>query len=598
MIIAVDVETQGLNTKNFLVGCLMTDQKAAPEFYYNKESLWDRIVELAIKEQKRHRATSVYSHNAQFDFYAYAPYMSKNMTYFSQRPFIAAFRLNGKEIIKFLDTMSLYPRMSLKVVGDIIGIPKLEMPGDLKSEDGDTDLSTVLPYLERDTLICLQAVLKLRDKIRQKGIKVKRLYTINQIAINYLMNEWKKLDDADFLFWDQRMGQLRKTFRSKEIRMAYRGGRLEARQIGHFENVSGVDCNSLYPFIAANMRFPDLKSERILWHPNKKEQQIMLQEIGIAKALVKNVKNDTAILGIETATDAFYPKSDRYLLGVWTTDELTCAQKNGYEILDIEWFIHYRTAPFNPLTKIMNELYKNRMDASDPFNYNFYKSMMNSMLGKLAQYRANQEIVIDSVALAEEYLKKNYSIIHGLDMEYMYKKEPKEVVRKKYYAPIIPTLVTALARIYMYDRLKHIPIEQFLYMDTDSVYFLGNHLSLFKITNKMGDFKILGEKEPMDINCRRSYRFGKRLEITGVAKRNQTNEAFDEGTLQRTKMLTLRTAKSPEQAGTFVEDPISLKEQREKHLRIMDMLHQERVLIDKDIDDISYFVEHLKNIEI
>ena len=71
MIIAVDIETRGLDARKFLMACLIKDS-GKKKFFYDKSDLWEYIIELGKKEMRRGKALTVYSHNAQFDFYGYA----------------------------------------------------------------------------------------------------------------------------------------------------------------------------------------------------------------------------------------------------------------------------------------------------------------------------------------------------------------------------------------------------------------------------------------------------------------------------------------------------------------------------------------------
>lgn len=325
MIIAIDIETKGLDATKYITGCLVKEGKQKPEIYRQPKQLWNRVIELGIKEAKRNKLLNVYSHNAQYDTAGYVDIKDKHLKFFSNNPFIWSYSLSNKEmkqlgieiptqtitftnnidldkwkqknkqriiteehrignktiikyenhskeIIKFLCTKSLYRGMTLKEVGALIGLPKQETPLELLNENTlitDELLAKIEPYMIQDTKICLQAVLKLKEQLKQNNIHVKRLYTINQIAINYLINELKKQPQrlTEHLFWDIKTGQARRTLRKQEIHNAYRGGRVEAFQTGLHKKVNYIDINSLYPYILANMTIPDLSTERKILQP-------------------------------------------------------------------------------------------------------------------------------------------------------------------------------------------------------------------------------------------------------------------------------------------------------------------------------------------
>jgi hypothetical protein len=257
MIVAVDIETRSLDATQYLTGCVLGSSWKKPEIYRNKNDLWERIKALGIQEGKRDKVLSVYSHNAQYDTAGYVDLTDKHLVLFSQKPFIWAYRLTsdecdefgvkhlpnkGKEIIKFLDTWAIF-HMPLKDLGLLINLPKQETPASLfetSKEMTEEDLKLVETYMVRDCEIVIQALSFLKQKLKNEGIVLKRLYTINQIAIQYLLHNLANLPDEQTkdLFWDKSKNEIRRTFREVEIHEAYRGGRVEAFQTGVFTDVN------------------------------------------------------------------------------------------------------------------------------------------------------------------------------------------------------------------------------------------------------------------------------------------------------------------------------------------------------------------------
>ena len=62
MIIAIDTETQGLDCRKFIMGCLVTET-GNTEVFAKKEDMWYRIVQLGIAEAKKGKVLYVYGHN-------------------------------------------------------------------------------------------------------------------------------------------------------------------------------------------------------------------------------------------------------------------------------------------------------------------------------------------------------------------------------------------------------------------------------------------------------------------------------------------------------------------------------------------------------
>ena len=97
MIVAVDIETKGLDCTKYVSGCLIKEDKKKPEVYHKKEELWNRILELGRKQKKRGKMLNVYSHNATYDFYGYADLTDKNIKYFSHKPFIVSYNEDNQQ---------------------------------------------------------------------------------------------------------------------------------------------------------------------------------------------------------------------------------------------------------------------------------------------------------------------------------------------------------------------------------------------------------------------------------------------------------------------------------------------------------------------
>lgn len=619
MIIAIDIETKGLNAKKFVIGCLLKEKKKKPTFYTNPKKLWEDVITLGLQEAKNKRTLNVYSHNAQYDTAGYIDLTDKHLTFYSNRPFIWGYALTidecklhnipftkrqelagKKEIIKFLDSMSIY-KGSLAKLGLLLNIPKKEMPKELlntRTKVTKKLLKKTEPYVQQDTNICLQGILHMKKLLKEEDTPIKRLYTINQIAIGQLLRRLQALpeEQTQHLFYNRKLGIMHRTFRSKEIHAAYRGGRVEAFKTGTHNNVTYLDCNSLYPYILMNMDIPDLRSERKHWRPlDHWTIQETISPIGLSRALLKNNKNKLGLLPIRTIKNTYYPEENTYLLGTYTNTELQTALQEGYDILAIEWTIHYKKGT-NPFTKIFNELYEKRKRTPQELQNWVYKMFMNGAIGKMAQHRTGQEILIDDVDNAKTYLAQQYEIIRGIKNQYMYRKDTN-TKKKKYYVPIIPTLVNAQARLYLYKELKKIPKKDLLYTDTDSIIFTGNHKE--KITKRgteLGEYKTVYEKEKIIIYGKKTYAIGQEIKISGFRKRDMTLEQFEKGIVTSKQQITINTAKKLEDVGTFTTEKRDLHKQQRAHENVRKLLKEQRLLIDSDIEDINYFIPYISKI--
>jgi hypothetical protein len=601
IICSVDVETQGLNASKFLTGCLIrSDMPDKPEIYDNKNLLWGRILQLGMMEARKGHTLSVYAHNHSYDFYAYANLKDPNIKWFCHQPFIQGYtaEVKGKqrEIIKFLDTYAIY-KMSLARMAELNGMKKYETPEKLKSDEKNVynknELTEINYYMAQDARIVLNTIIGLKKKLFEEGIKVKRLYTINQIAINSLINYWKKNPDYNHLFWNKNKNELRRTLRWEQIKGAYRGGRVQAIKTGHYNNVTTIDINSLYPWACTKIKFPDLASERMTWKPKD-----LNEEIGIARILIKNVNNKIGILPIRTPNGSYYPTKGKYLIGTWTHREIKKAISEGYKLISTEWKVTYKEATNNPLKNYMNEMYKKRKESKTKHDDWFYKQLMNSALGKFGQRRNEEETIIDDIEKSTEYLKRGYKMIKGIDMNIMYKKTLNTEKRKGFFCPIIPTIVNAEARIRLYDEMKKIPQKDLLYVDTDSLTLKNylTHKDKFSVGVGLGEFKKEQSNVDCEIKTKKTYRIGNTVKISGIHHHAGILEEFKTGMVNDTKMVTIKQTNNTEEMGRFKTKVRDLNEQQEKHLKNMELLNKQEIYLDEEINDISYFLPIINEI--
>jgi len=226
MIAVVDIETRGLDAREFVTACLIKENGKKKHFY-SKEELWEYIKDLGIKEMKRKKVLNLYAHNHEFDFYGYADLNDEHLKFFSFRPFIASYEIDGKRAINFLDSLAIF-KMSLEKV-EMIGMKKLDTPEEFVKAQRLTKkrIKQLAPYVERDVEIVLKAIKLMKKKMKDEGVQLRRLYTISQIAVAYLINTLKKTDKYDDMFFIKERGVLQKSRHKDLIHGAYRGGRVE-----------------------------------------------------------------------------------------------------------------------------------------------------------------------------------------------------------------------------------------------------------------------------------------------------------------------------------------------------------------------------------
>lgn len=497
VMLALDVETYeydekdkvyrpGLNAKNFTLGCIMIDKRKTPLWFTDPEEMYNYLLEFVRQKKKEGHNCYIYGHKHSYDLYSYAQnhlHETDILDVKCQEPLFAVLDETGF----LLDTRSFF-KSKLEDVGRLLNFPKGEMPKEVKSID------ELKEYLQRDVEIVLKAMEEVRNKMNQLGIRPKKMFTAGQLAMTFFKTWCKnqKYKDSNYSAYLYKRGTIHRSRFHKFIRKALRGARNECFQQGIFEDVTMVDINSLYPYVMAyEMRMPDLISERFISEPEEFfPREELLSKIGVAKATVVFPKIKLGYLPVRYNNGIHFPQNTE-VTGYWTTFELSRALEEGYEIKKIHEAVVYRDLPFNPFNEFMIKLYDLRKE-SDPVFGHVVKLLMNSLAGKFAQFREEKVRTICHREDSPELEGDGYHIENSYGEEYLMVKSKGRKV-PKFAHPMITILVKAYARDVLYRNLKKIADENFddlLYCDTDSCCFKGNHLSKFKISKELGDFKI------------------------------------------------------------------------------------------------------------
>jgi hypothetical protein len=497
--------------------------------------------------------------------------------------------------------MNIFP-FALKEVGEIIGHPKQDLP--LEANLDDNNLNEVIPYMVNDTQIVLESIKMIQRKLKEEECPSTRIYTINQVAIGYILRQFCKVMNEEWqkkVFYNPEKQQLWRPQYPYETHNAYRGGRIETTDISinntYYEDIIYTDCNNLYGFAETIMRFPDLTSERKVWNPLKMyEIDDLLNKIGLSKCCIENISDEIGIIPIrqkfETNESTWYIKPGQKAIGTWTNIELQKALQTGHKIHAIEFSVLWEEIE-NPYKIITPRLFELRNKSGNIFDKYFYKQMINGALGKLAQTRSTQEMTIDSISKGKEYFDKGYQALHAIKTNYMYINKKVRQKIKKFYAPIIPTIVNATARVYMYDFYKAIGHENLIYTDTDSCIFKGKMPEMIKISDKLGEFKIVHEHVPIDIVGRKWYVVADEIKSSGMSKRDVTLEAFKNRKVKSQKMITIKTASNISEVGSFIQIEKDLNETTDKLRKEIKFYKEQKIMIDLNETNINTFLDYM-----
>lgn len=577
------IKTHKNQQGKFTHGILLLQNNKKPKIFLKKKEMWQYLLLLSEKLDTHKKKLTLYSYDMQTTFYNLAQYNNNRLRYISHKPFIIQYKKKNteKDLITFLDTKNIFP-MNLKDIQKLITIPEIKLKYAQQYEN--------ITQIHKDIQHCitsLYSIIHIKDLLKKKKLRPKTLYTINQMSISYLMHELLKQPN-DHIFKRTFEPELHHPRYAHKIHQSLRGGRVLPYQTGTYTNTTYLDVNSLYPYITTIMDFPDLSTETLHKTPLLKGNLKILQKIGVSQALLYNYSDEYGLLPVQTPHGNYYPQQGQHFIGTYTNEELQYALKNGYIIKHISWTITYESAP-NPFITITPELYKQKLNANTPLERYFYKMMMNGSYGKLAQRNIKQHTIIDTPKNQSAYLSQGYQIIDYHGTNYIYKKKEYTHIYKKFYAPIITSLITALARIHMHKYLKLIPIKQLYYTDTDSILLNNNYANKLPISDKLGDFKIEHLQKTCTIHASKTYKIGTIQKMSGTKLGRQLMKEK----VTRTTTHTIHTTKKPEQIGTKQKTIIYLKNIQEKHAKTQEHYQKQSLIIDTQTGNITEFIPFL-----
>lgn len=524
----LDIETQGLDARKFVLGMIITEDNREKSFTSSRnmrEWIFNDI-EIQLRNKKR---VYYYAHNHEFDFYGYIGDMvfDKDMKIYTTNPLIACYKSKAW----FLDSMAFY-RMSLKKVGDIIGLEKMNTPESLINGDDNVSILEIIPYLRRDVLIVKKAMEDFKTQIKGLGFSPRFMISSGQVG----MTAFKTYIQKNNLHWD--LGYLSEneyggkkfvfnpTKYDIEIRSAFRGGRVEAFKTGKFDKAWGYDINSQHPYVEINMDFPNLKTEKYISNPTHLSNKVGVSKVSIYSPRKTNLS--IAYLPIFWEDKQIYPH-DCIMTGVWTNYELNKAVSLGYKINKIFWTVDYETAKNNPLKDYQMEMWKIRK--SNPDMKMAIKLLMNSFGMKFAQTNSNKDLIICYRNECTINKEKGFRFKGTYKNKYIMEKTNKDW-HPDYYAPIISTYITALARDMLYDCID----ENTIYCDTDSIISnkkrtnlnIGDDIGQWKIEHEGVECHVLGEKR---------YYIGEKIALSGLSSKERDKIMIDEQLTTRVKRM-------------------------------------------------------------
>jgi len=485
------------------------DSKTSEQIEYRTFTTITQFWTFVLSKCSRKRRIVIVSHNLPFDMGVIKGWKMLDKLKFKPTKIILDYQCNiwrfrkDTTTLLFIDNMN-YFQTSLKVLGESVGLEKLDMPDTVASgQDWVT-------YCTRDVEILLKAWRNWFDFLSSNDLGSFG-YTIASQALNAFRHR----------FMTTKVSIHTSTKATRLERAAYRGGRNECFRIGEYHGGDFylLDVNSMYPYVMLKYDYPCnlISTGKSL---TLDEASNFIQKYCLIAECV--IKTDTPCFGVKVKDKLLFPVGEFSI--TLTTSELIRAVNYNY-VIQINDFALYEMDKL--FANYVNFFYAQRVyfDEHKSAAYAYLcKLMLNSLYGKFGQRAEDWEYVcIDPTRdydWWQEYdmqKKKLFTyrcINHRVEVSTGYHEGFNSLVA-------ISAEVTANARLMLWRLITTAGRDNVYYCDTDSL--IVNVFGLENLTHligkrELGKLKIVDQTDRLTINNLKDYSFGGKVKIKGIRK--------------------------------------------------------------------------------
>lgn len=475
-------------------------------YWSNPTLLW-KYVDNSVRDKS---ALYLFGNNIYFDlqaggFFKYFAYhgWKLNFIYDNGLTYILVITC-GQRTIKVL-SLTNYFEASVKELGELIGIPKIDVNFDTIS---DSDLSI---YCFRDVVICLDTMMNYFTFLESHDLGEFSLSRASQSLKAY---RHRFMHENIFVHESENIFELE--------RSAYYGGRTECFNIGVQTGGPFVcyDINSLYPYVMRNKLFPvkpiDYESSISINALSKR-----LMTYGCIAHVV--IKTETPCYPVRIKGKVVFPigEFDTYLC----TDGLKDAIRRD-DLREVRKIVTYQMADI--FSDYIDYFYAIRQEAKRTGNKimdKYAKMFMNSLYGKFGQqvpYSISKTDAPKGEYSREEIVDAETR--HHWIVTRILGKEIVEYGKHKTNTTImaIPAHVTEYARFILWSIIEDIGRERVIYCDTDSIWIRKSDAARVKwpiSQDALGSLKVEQETERFEVYCPKDYVTDTSVKIKGIPKK-------------------------------------------------------------------------------
>lgn len=410
--------------------------------------------------------------------------------------------VRGHESIQFINIQNIFP-MTVKKIGEVVGIPKLEVDFDTVSDDD------LLQYCVQDTKIIFEAM-----KYWLTFITVNDLGCFGVTIPSQAFNAYRhRFMNVNIMIHDnEKVAALERT--------GYFGGRTECFFIGEvkYKTVYVLDINSQYPYVMRNNTFPS----RLRYY-TEDTTPAELYNLSDHYAVVANcdLATDVPVYCKRTKDKTLFP------IGRFNTTLCTGTFRHAFEHGHIEKVrtasVYSRGYLFKKWVTTLYKLRQKYMAEGNATMVFLVKRLLNCLYGKFGQ---KSDVIIKEGQVSQEdytielYYDENearwYKIITIGTLQKVLREKDCEAFNS---FPAIAAHVTDYARLYLWELMNKAGRDNVYYTDTDSLYV--NHTGYIRLKpyidkTELGKLKLEAKADYFKIYGPKDYVIGEKVILKGV----------------------------------------------------------------------------------
>lgn len=456
-LLAFDVEGVG-GPDGFICGSIVGDTISS--FFTDPREMFKALLELGAE------GYWIFSHNLQYDLPVLeGDQFPRGSMLFTPTGLLWADYDHWGRRARLIDSRNLFPRMSARALGAMVGAPKLDIDGQImrRMSKGTPwghfnghDQELIRRYVRRDAEIIYLAVSQLQDIALYCGGQLRP--TIAGVSMDIYRRKYHKWP------W-QALGPET----NRLARPAYYGGRVENFAYGRVPGVNVYDVTSLYPYVQSRARFPHPGHLKMVLAPRTVSEWIDWEGVAMVRLAVPDQIAPPQPYRFDNRL--FFPTGE--MSGLWSILEIRENFSRGTQLLGCDWVLGSPTT-FNPFSEFIETLFQLRQGylVSGSSAANIVKLILNSLYGRFGlnpDHGLYQLVDLSEVPDLSKLQGYETHTINNRDYAY----GPLPSSRPPDYVNVLfASQITAAARLYLLEELQN-QGENLVYCDTDSILTRG-----------------------------------------------------------------------------------------------------------------------------